>query len=46
MIGISLTVAAVVCVAIAHTPYVEVMFVEFSIQGVMETCIAIGEEFS
>ena len=42
VIGISLTVGAVLCAAIAYTPYVEAMFLEFTIQGVAETFIAIG----
>lgn len=43
VIGIALTTAALVCVGIAYTPIVELMFVEFTIQGLMETAIAIGK---
>ena len=43
VVGISLTVCALLCAAIAYTPYVEVMFVEFVLQGTAETFIAIGK---
>lgn len=46
VIAASLTTAAIMCVAIAYTPYVELMFIEFSIQGIMETFIAIGMVFA
>ena len=43
MIGICLTIGALLCVAIAYSPYVALLYVEFGIQGVAETFIAIGE---
>lgn len=43
VIGLSLTTGALVCVAIAYTPYVEAMFIEFVLQGTAETFIAIGK---
>ena len=43
MIGICLTIGALLCVAIAYSPYVARLYVEFGIQGVAETFIAIGE---
>lgn len=41
-VGLALTIAALVCVAIAYTPIVGLMFPEFAIQGLMETWINIG----
>jgi len=41
-LGIALTIGGLVCVAIAYTPLVELLFIEFIAQGIAETFINIG----
>ena len=43
VIGMALTTAALASVSVAYTLVVELMFLEFTVQGIMKALIVIGK---